>query len=247
MLEQRLEGSELQRLMEEQELTQRELAERAGVDDSVISLARRGKQRMSMESERKVAGALGVGVEELVDEDGRGSYRADSNSVRLVAGQREEVAYPETEDRTGEVTESNRGGKTTDLVSVAGLENRRTFKRLNQSELARRAGVNRATISQIEKRGRATRKTARLLASALGIKIEQLTEAEQRSRFPERDSRTVTYSEEGTISCSTDSSTGTADKERRLVRVELSDSVLNRVDRLLDLMEAVLRPRREAR
>ena len=68
--------------MEDEGLTQRELAERAGVDDSVISLARRKKQRMSVASEKKVADALGV---EVADR------REGEQSVRLVAGQRELV------------------------------------------------------------------------------------------------------------------------------------------------------------
>lgn len=42
MIEERIAGEGLQRLMEEREVSQRELAERAEVDDSVTSLARRG-------------------------------------------------------------------------------------------------------------------------------------------------------------------------------------------------------------
>ncbi|MDN5696840.1 MAG: helix-turn-helix domain-containing protein [Rubrobacter sp.] len=232
-IDQRLEGEKLQELMEEAELSQRELAERAGVDDSVISLARRRKQRMSVASEKKVADALGV---EVADRGG-GSEQA----VRLVAGQRKAVAYPES---TGNSEENEAGGYRGELVSVAGLENRRSFKGLNQSELARRSGVGRGTINKIEQTGRATRKTARMLASALGVGVEELAESEQRSRFPERQRRAATYSDEGTISCATDSSPATDKEESGPLTVELSEPVLRRVDRFLDLLESVLRWRR---
>lgn len=79
LLKKRIEGEELQRLMEEQDLTQRELAEKAGV----ISLARRGRQPMSVESERKVAQALGVESQELVDQSGSGLDSGETNSVSL--------------------------------------------------------------------------------------------------------------------------------------------------------------------
>ncbi len=69
-VEERVEGYELERLMAERDLTQRELAERAGVEDSVVSLACKGEQSMSVESERKVARALGVEVSEPVEEGG---------------------------------------------------------------------------------------------------------------------------------------------------------------------------------
>ena len=231
-IEQRLEGEKLQELMEDEGLTQRELAERAGVDDSVISLARRRKQRMSVASEKKVADALGV---EVADR------REGEQSVRLVAGQRELVDYPES---TGSSEENEAGEGRGDLVSVAGLENRRSFKELSQSELARRSGVGRGTINKIEQTGRATRKTARMLAGALGVGVEDLGETEQRFRFPERQSTAVTYSEEGTISCGTDSTPATDEEERSPLTVELSEPVLRRVDRFLDLLESALRPRR---
>ena len=80
-IEQRLEGEKLQELMEEEGLTQRELAERAGVDDSVISLARRKRQRMSVASEKKVAEALGVEV-------------ADRKSTRLNSSHSGESRMP---------------------------------------------------------------------------------------------------------------------------------------------------------
>lgn len=231
-IEQRLEGEKLQELMAEEGLSQRELAERAGVDDSVISLARRRKQRMSVASEKKVADALGV---EVVERE------VGEQSVRLVAGQSRAVDYPES---TGSGVEKEAGGYRGDLVSVAGLENRRSFKGLNQSELARRSGVGRGTINKIEQTGRATRKTARMIAGALGVGTEDLGEREQKSRFPERQTTTVSYSEEGTISCATDSSPAADEEERSPLTVELSEPVLRRVDRFLDLLEAALRPRR---
>ena len=234
-IEQRLEGEKLQQLMEDEGLTQRELAERAGVDDSVISLARRKRQRMSVASEKKVAEALGVEVAER---------EVGEKSVRLVAGQRELVDYPES---TGSGEEKEAGGFRGDLVSVAGLENRRSFKGLNQSELARRSGVGRGTINKIEQSGRATRKTARMLSSALGVGVEDLGEEEQRSRFPERSTTTVTYSEQGTISCATDSSPATDEQERNTLTVELSEPVLKRVDQFLDILASALRVRRGTR
>ena len=240
MMEARLEGGELQQLMEDEGLTQRELAERAGVDDSVISLARRRKQRMSVASEQKVAAALGV---EVADRE------EDEQSVRLVAGQRKAVDYPES---TGGSDEKEAGGLRGDLVSVAGLENRRSFKGLNQSELARRSGVGRGTVGKVEQTGRATRKTARMLASALGVGVEDLGETEQRSRFrhgdtPERQNATVAYSEEGTLSCATDSSPATDEEESSPLTVELSEPVLQRIDRFLGILESALRVRRGAR
>ena len=108
-----------------------------------------------------------------------------------------------------------------------------------------RSGVGRGTINKIEKQtGRATRKTARMLAGALGVGVEDLGELEQQSRFPERTTTTVNYSEEGTISCATDSSPATDEEERSPLTVELSEPVLRRVDRFLDLLESVLRWRR---
>ena len=234
MMEAKLEGSELQQLMEDEGLTQRELAERAGVDDSVISLARRKRQRMSVASEQKVAAALGVEVAER---------EVGEQSVRLVAGQTELVDYPES---TGG-SSKEAGGFRGDLVSVAGLENRRSFKGLNQSELARRSGVGRGTINKVEQTGRSTRKTARMLASALGVGVEDLGETEQHSRFPQRSTTTVAYSEEGTISCQADSSPATEEEERNTLTVELSEPVLRRVDQFLDILASALRVRRETR
>ena len=104
--------------------------------------------------------------------------------------------------------------------------------------------MGRGTINKIEQTGRATRKTARMLAGALGVGVEDLGQEEQRSRFPERQSTTVTYSDEGTISCATDSSPATEEEERSPLTVELSEPVLRRVDRFLDLLESALRPRR---
>lgn len=129
-------------------------------------------------------------------------------------------------------------------MSVAGLENRRSFKGLSQSELARRSGVGRATINKIEKSGTASQKTARMLAGALGVGVEDLGQEEQRSRFPERTTTAVSYSEEGTISCATDSSPAAEEEERSPLTVEISEPVLRRVDRFLDLLESALRPRR---
>lgn len=239
-------------MMEEQDITQRDLAEKAGVDDSVISLARRGRRSLSDESESRVAAALGVGAGEQIDTGAGGSDRA--RSVRLVAGQSSAVAYPESSgeqcdgDDRGSADGNLRrdlGGDRSDLVSLVGLKNRRTFKRLNQSELARRTGLNRATINQAERKGRATRKTALLLANALEVGIEELAEAEQRSRFPERDHRSVAHSEEPIpgVARTADSSPATQREQRAPVTVELSAPVLARVDRFLDLLERVLRPR----
>ena len=188
---------------------------------------------MSVASEKKVADALGV---EVADRGG-----GSEQSVRLVAGQSRAVDYPES---TGGNREQEAGGGRGELVSVAGLENRRSFKGLNQSELARRSGVGRGTINKVEQTGRATRRTARMLAGALGVGVEDLGEREQRSRFPERQATAVTYSEEGTISCATDSSPATGEQESGPLTVELSEPVLRRVDRFLDLLESALRPRR---
>lgn len=176
--------------------------------------------------------------------------RRAEDGVSVVAGQSEivdypryEEQYPETTDQTGE---TGMGAGETGLVSVAGLKNRRSSGNLNQSQLATRSGVRQGTISQAEKSGRATRRTARKLAGALGVRVEELAQTEQRSRFPERSTRgttTVTYSEEGTIRCAADSSPAAREEKGYPVTVELSEPVLQRVDRFLDLLEWALRPR----
>lgn len=236
-LQKRAEGYEIQRLMAEQEITRRELAEKTGVDDSVISSALRGKERIGLENGRKVARALGVGVAELI---GRNACGAGDGSVRLMAGQSKTVAYPESEHSGAR----SAGGERSELVSVAGLRNRRTFKDLTQSELARRSGVNRATVGQAEKKGRATRGTARLLAGALGVEMEELARKEQRSRFPEGERAAIARRERGSIPHAANSSPVATKEERGSVRVELSEAVLSRVDRFLDLLESALKGRR---
>ncbi len=132
--------------MAEQGLSKGELAEKAGVEKLEITRARWDKQPLSVESERKVARVLGMGRRELSEGDGKQSEGAGSSSVRLVAGQSRTVEYPEIEEKSGE---ESSGGWRGDLVSVAGLRNRRAFKDLSQSELSRRSGVNRTTIKRL--------------------------------------------------------------------------------------------------
>lgn len=189
-------GDELRQLLKDRDLSQKELARRAGVDRPSISLACTATRRLSPDSQRKVARALEL-AEDLSERPPRAVRDATTahggepaKTLRLVAGQRQKVDYPEGGDlrdsgatRASNNEENGRDGRT---VEVIGLKNYRALKRLNKSELARRAGLSTQTVRQVEKKGTATPKTARMLASALGVGIDDLAEAEQKGRFGDK-------------------------------------------------------------
>lgn len=194
-------GQELKELLASKGLSQKELANRSGVDQPTISLACTATRALSPENQRKVAHAL-QGEHEHESQQARTDRHANKGlsndtdpAVRFVAGQRQKVDYPpggtvRSLQRSLQTAYYSDQAKASDsdggMVEVHGLKNWRASKQLNQSELARRTGINRATVSQIEKRGTATQKSARMLASALGITLEELRKSEQCSRFSER-------------------------------------------------------------
>lgn len=59
-------GQAVRRLREEQGVSQEELADRAQLDRTFISLLERGKRRATLESAQALAAALGVSFVELV-------------------------------------------------------------------------------------------------------------------------------------------------------------------------------------
>lgn len=192
-------GDELRRLLKDNDLSQKELARRAGVDQTSISMAATATRRLSPDRQSKVVRALGLAEkpgEPRKDVSPEASTAPSSTAdqpLRFVAGQHQKVDYPEG----GSLRHSGSGGTNGaregagGIVEVKGVRNYRALKQLGQSELARRAGLSAQTVQQAEKKGTATRKTARMLAGALGVSLEELAKTQQRSRFgPERPSST---------------------------------------------------------
>lgn len=161
--------------------------------------------------------------------------------LKLFAGQRDSVKYPNS------LPGGSMDGTPSDSreqVSVAGLRNRRAFKELSQSELARRSGVTQAQISQSERSGTTTRRSASMLAKALGSSVEDLANSEQHSRFGRTGSPVVTVGEQGSMQPGVDSAShDSQEKQRAPLTLNIPEPVLQRVDRLLDILEKVTGPR----
>ncbi|WP_264775287.1 helix-turn-helix domain-containing protein [Deinococcus aetherius] len=61
-------GSAVRRLRDQQGVSQEELADRAQLDRTFISMLERGKRRATLESAQAIAAALGLSFSELVRE-----------------------------------------------------------------------------------------------------------------------------------------------------------------------------------
>jgi transcriptional regulator with XRE-family HTH domain len=74
-------GVLMRRLRRSHELTQKSVAEKAGIDQSYLSLIESGKRAAPRELLSRIARAMGLrlpGLEAIVDEVSRGNDRADS-------------------------------------------------------------------------------------------------------------------------------------------------------------------------
>lgn len=136
-------------------------------------------------------------------------------------------------------------------VALDRVRDIRSEKGLNQSELARRTGFSQSTISYVEKNGRGSYEQAQKFASALGVEIAELSFAGKRAldRKPVPLGVSVngehTYRSErdtpirGTVEVPDPHPRGRA----TVLRIEPSEALLERVDRLLDILEASVRER----
>lgn len=156
------------------------------------------------------------------------------------------------------------GGAPKDVVVVDRLMDVLSEKGLNVKRLAERAGMNYSTAYYIANKGSGRASKVARIASALSVPVEELSEHGMRMRearkeastmpavrvgepysYPVSQPQSIASVEEpaGEIVEEDDRTTVVVDdvtKIHRTFRVEASDAVLDRVDRVLDIIEALI-------